>query len=157
MRTGGFIYTRTDKRVIYICKAYHLHIQWDFVPFETIRISVAIDPLMVVQADFTCMLHKRGVGKFREFFKNLCACSCMSFHDFKFVRSQFSRFQQNLIGNGDFSDVMKNGSVSYGSDFGCLNLQFRIPYHDMGEQHIGQVLHFAQVLVGFVITEFHQR
>ena len=34
----------------------------------------------------------------------------MGFHDLKFLRGQFSRFEQDAVGNADLSHVVKEGA-----------------------------------------------
>ena len=76
----------------------------------------------------------------------------MSFHDIKFFSGQLSRFFQNRVRNGNFSNIMHNGSQSDLFDF---FLRHAVSQLCISQQKFGNIMNSPNMGSGFSTAKFN--
>ena len=142
MGNGVLIAALADKGVIHIRHCHHLRGNRDLLAHQPIGIARTVIALVVPAADGVRRLDQRLLPEGRQLRQHIRPLHRMGLYDPELLRRQPSRLVQDLLVNGDLTDVMQGGG---GGDNGDLLLRQAVAPGQLGDAPQQKLRHDADM------------
>ena len=151
------IAAHTGKRIIYIRNRNSLGGNRDFLSLQTVRITAAIITLMMPAAYLIRSFHQGLILLIEgKLFQHISTCHRMPLHNCKFLSSQSAWFIQNLVRNGNLTNIMQRRSCTDQSNlFPAYIIWIILLLYQMTQKHICDHLDMENMKTTLTITELY--
>lgn len=125
MGAGVLIAPVGGQCLVSVRQAYRLRPEWDTLPPESVGISLALPPLMVIAADVPGITQVFPVAHAVQLLQHAAADGGMGLHHLEFLRRQLARLVEDSVRYGDLADVVQRGGGGDNGDLPPVQLVLR--------------------------------
>ena len=157
MVVGVLIAALAGQGVVHVRQRHHLCRNGDLVPFQPVRVAIAVPALVVPAADGVRHLQKRLVlrDSLSQILQHLRARHRMVLDDAKLLGGQAAGLVQNGLRDDDLADIVQRRGGADAGDIAFVQLITVGLLHQLMQKQIGQGADVQNMQPAFTVAELH--
>ena len=143
--------------VVHVRQRHHLRRNGDFVPFQPVRVAIAVPALMVPATDGVRHLQQRLIpgNGLSQILQHLCARHGMVLDNGKLFGGQASGLVQDLLRDDDLTDIVQRRGGADAGDIAFVQLITIGLLHQPVQKQVGQGADVQNMQPALAVAELH--
>ena len=157
MVVGVLIAALAGQGVVHVRQRHHLRRNGDLVPFQPVRVAIAVPALMVPATDGVRHLQQRLIpgNNLSQILQHLRARHGMVLDNGKFFGGQASGLIQDLLRDDDLADIVQRRGGADAGDIAFVQLITVSLLHQPVQKQVGQGADVQNMQPALAVAELH--